>query len=843
MAIGLRIEDAPRLQTLLAADQRLLLRVGALLQNKWACSAMVLESVGEVDGLRALLMDRQLADCSVEAAEALIEQHCGANSGLQAIHEDSSWCSVVFSDEVNNPLMAAAAALAKDGSDPDTPSQSNSGLPQVENLLPDLAPTVRPVVEALLAANSDEQRAAAVEQLRYVTPPHALLEALMPLFLGDGAQLVRDAARRLLKHRGTRPVVIRIVDALHDGDQRELDNCLHDLGDLPTHDAQLLIAALTSAVDLEVGSSAILAIAEALAKDLVISPQLPRFFELALGKASGLSLLGLTRNLQELDLARMQEVLYSLLGRGREQDTRLIGLIVGPGDHLNDALLQQALDLLLSSGPEPLERMGLAAALGRAGNAETIVAAFLTRVPELERLRDSAALWLIGEWTRQGRYAPDQAEVLLPAIISLYEQGSGPQVNTMLEQRLPASLPLPQARRGDAIVPLGELAARTRAPRNRDLITAIIRQLCPGHPDPCWQLIEEHPHSAPRLSALLALPHALAEADHLQIHEAIQRLLTLLARDLGHTPSRQEQERIEQGLVMHCAARLSQLPGCDNGHDDYTTISKAAEALGPYGWPALGLLVAGPYCPPQQRSALINRFLNEVEHEISDAHTKQIATHGDDNPTFIFDRSLASHTHFMPDVLEALERIARSPHTPAPLLRHIIDRLSEHFLAVAEWKVIWAPGNILQLAGLLSRLASNPTFPQHLRRRVVKALTTRVSQPEMAGHLARVLSADSDGELAAQAAQAAHTIISLHADDRYLDDERSELAAAVIDFLHIPDFGDDDTLIRQRLAVLLSNIRRHIREHLRQRLQALVESDRGKDLRKRLRWALPTHDV
>ena len=206
------------------------------------------------------------------------------------------------------------------------------------------------------------------------------------------------------------------------------------------------------------------------------------------------------------------------------------------------------------------------------------------------------------------------------------------------------------------------------------------------------------------------------------------------------------------------------------------------------------------------------------------------------NTTFVFDHSLAAHTHFVPDLLQALERDFVALSTLQSLLRHMIERLSDHFLAVSQWEVIWAPGNIGHLATLLTGLAKDPMFPNNLRRRIVEALATRISQPEMAKMLGEVLAADLHGELSAHAAKSLSQIIAYHAEDHYLDDERSELCAALIAFLHIGDLGDNDELLRRRLATTLSSLKRHFSQNLRSKLQqALAGCD--DDIRQRLSWA------
>ena len=106
---------------------------------------------------------------------------------------------------------------------------------------------------------------------------------------------------------------------------------------------------------------------------------------------------------------------------------------------------------------------------------------------------DSASLWLIGEWARDGFIADDDRDALQQLLLICCEQGDGPQVNTLLEQRLHEFPYRESAHAASFIAALGELAARTRATRNLDLIQSQIQDLAPGEVQACWQLIEEHP--------------------------------------------------------------------------------------------------------------------------------------------------------------------------------------------------------------------------------------------------------------------------------------------------------------------------------------------------------------
>ena len=819
MVQGLRIEDAAKLQELLMADQRLLARVGALLQQRLAVTSAVLAEWPKMEGLRDLLMDRALGTISEENSPELLASHCGEQSGLMIITAEDDWRVLAFDDEIDNPLLAGMPGTQ--AHEADSHDALHLALPQY----------LHPAVDSLLAASSDTERTAAVEQLRYQKPPLEALRHLMPLFLGDGSEHVREAARRLLTESGAQPSVYRLLAFFSEPDERQLKILQEELGAVDQPHAEICIAILRAALDQKSSVNDILRLSQCIPLQLARSDQLPTLLGALLHHGNALSLLGLVRGMQaQTDTSQVEAYLESLFGASREMDGRLIALLTPPGHQLSPELINRSIDLLTSLEPEPVDRMPIATALLQAANSEHIFATFVDACVDRVHPLDSASIWLLGEWAREKRFSESQSHQLHQLLLRTCEQGDGPQINTLLEQRIPALLYKNSDLAGSFIAVLGELASRTRASRNLDLIQTQITELAIGQADACWHLIEEHPHGGARQMGLQALPCAIISDESAALTNHINRLLIVLHK---RSSDKQLAGREEAALVASTAARISMHIPPSEGTTAIDDLDQAASNLGPYGWQALGILAASHHCTPNRRSALIDLFLRNCLGEVTDRGTKEVEN--GDNTTFIFDQSLSAHTHFVPDLLHALDGLCRSEFTPKPLLKHIIERLSSHFLAVSKWEIVWAPGNINQLAKLLSNLAKESLFPTILRRRIVEALSTRLSQPEMAKMLGEVLAADLDGELSAHAARTLEQIITYHAQNQYLDDERAELCAALIAYLRIPDYGDNDQQLRNRLATTLSSLKRHINKTLQESLaQIIVES--SSEVQQRLAW-------
>jgi hypothetical protein len=196
MLRGLRVNDAPILQRLCAGNSKLFLRLGALLQARLAFTQPALEQLVASESGKRLLADRRFKKATPEGFAALAGE-CGCtDAGLTMVDEqggaEAGWRVVALEDEIGNPLLAETS----EESPPDRTETESGGLvpPAFNVMVSSLAPALRGPVEGLLQARADDQRAAALEQLRYAMPPLEVVSELMPMLLVDAAELVRERA-------------------------------------------------------------------------------------------------------------------------------------------------------------------------------------------------------------------------------------------------------------------------------------------------------------------------------------------------------------------------------------------------------------------------------------------------------------------------------------------------------------------------------------------------------------------------------------------------------------------------------------------------------------------------
>jgi hypothetical protein len=812
MLRGLRTTDAPILQRLCAGDTRLYLRLGALLQARLAFTEAALQSAVETPAGRHLLGDRRLKDVADQGFAALVAEHGAGALGLILTTAEEGWRVIALEDEVDNPLLAAS----------DSPQEAAPEPAALGELVATLAPALRAPVEGLLQARADDQRAAALEQLRYAAPPLAVVSELMPMLLADAAELVRERAIGLLVASGASVTVVDLVRALHRRDDQALTRLGEAIASLPGVQLDLVVAALMATATRGQATQAVVSLCQRLAGHLAAHRALDRLIELLL--PTRLSLIGFVRALQDHDAGRLDDLLRAHFGRGAEQDATLIILLAVPGRDADESLVDRGVELLLARGEEPKERMALAGALRRLDRGRRLGRLLAARGTALGEAHDTSAHWLLAELCRDQAIDQPTAEVLGATLRKLLRDAPGPHLVAILEQQLPALLPAGDATRGALVEPLVEVVARFRDERTMDLVSACLSGIGAAATTAMWLLLEDHPHETVRLLAADLLPHLIITGDRSQGPAAVTRLLGGLTR---------AQQARERGALVCAAARLVHELELDASHCE--RVDQACAGLGEWAIEASGHLAAARHCPAPKRLALLDHLLDLLCEELPDRPVEEVRDSATDEVTFVLDAALGAHTHNIPKVIAALHRLGTSPHLPAEALTRLVQRMCEQWRAVSSWQTIWGPGNIQDLGRVLGLLAGRLDFPGPLRVRICEALLPRLNQLGIARSLARVFVAADGPYLSTLAGKAGERLVQLAGERYYAEDEWPELVETLVDFLVIPHLGPQAAATRRRLVNLVQAYRANATSRARAKLRALLP-DLDAELRARLDW-------
>lgn len=810
MLRGLRASDAAEIRSRTGGDMRLLLRVGALLEAKLAFTEAALDRlIGDAVGQR-LLADRSLGGADADAFLAAATA-AGIDDCVMLAADDPPWRVVALSDEVGNIFAAP-------------PSEPATGLTA---LVGSLAPALRDPVQGFMQARADDQRAAALERLRYAAPPLAVVGELMPMLLSDGAELVRERAIALVGASGGHALIVDLVRAMQRRDDKELIRLAPAIAALPPEQRDLAVSALVAQAARGETTQGLIEVCTALAATLAGHRQLDRLLDILLPTA--FSLIDLARALQHHDPTRTRAALLRSLGFGAAQDARIIVLYAAPGETGDDALLERGIDLLLESGEEPRSRMPLAAALRRLDPERSLARRIAARGMRICQARDSSVHWLIGELCRDGAVDAAAAEALAEVLRRLLREAPGPHMIGALEQQLPVILPCPEAARAKLVDPLIEVTARYRAERTIDLVTSSILGIGAAALPAVWEATENHPVLHVRELAIGLLPTLLSGTDAAERRAGCQRLL--------HGLERAEQGS-ERGLLVAAAARVAASGEIAADSALNQAVDRAAAGLGHHAYEAFGFVAAAAGCTAERRAELVEQLLTEACAELPSTPNTTTADPATGELTFELDERLAAHTEHVPQILAALARIGASPSCQGEVLKRLVERLVAQWRQVAAWRLIWGPGNVHALAATLAALAEGTAFPGPLRIRVVEAMLPQIGQLVVARALGRILTLGEGGPyLARLAGRAADDLVQLAARrQEFAEDEREELVETLADFLCVPALGPEADVIRRRLVGVIASHRDHATSRARARLR-FIAAELPPELAAKLDWA------
>jgi hypothetical protein len=845
---GLRASDAPRINQLCQGDVKRLARLGTLLTARLAFTELALGAAllpragsGVGAGSEGFLMDARLKTVDAAGFSALAAAHgCGELCLAEAA---DGWRVVALEDELGNPLLAALDASAEATAQAEAAAAADIAARQ-PTFAADLIPALKEPVEGLLAARGDEARAAALERLRYAAPPLSLVGGLMPMLLADGAEVVRERAIGLLVAAGAHVAVVDTVRAL----QRSDDSALHRLAPavarLAAAQQDVVVSALTAAAARGQTSAGAIAVATALAEHLSGHRDLGRLLELWLPRR--LPLVDLVRAVQHHDRARIDRLLAAQLGVDPVADSHLVVLLAAPmapaADHPLDwlALLRRGVDILLLASEEPRDRMALAAALRRVELQQShpaLATLLADQAKALPVAADTAWAWLLSELCRDGRVPAGAASALGVAIQSTLREGRPPVVVAVLEQQLPALLPLTDGERLALVEPVLSTVARFHDDRSHDVAIACVERLGQTALPALWEGLDDHPRREVRLLCAELAAQALAGAPAAIRLPAAQRLAEGV---------RVQSDSLERATRLAAAAKLLDGPmdSADVGDPAQMARDLAASArgLGDFAVLAEGYLGAAAACPEDLRGDLLYRLMSLIEEDLGVTdHTETLTDDATGEVTWVVEDRLARHTEVVPRALEAIGRIAGAGHMGREPLTALVLRLLRRWKSVASWQVVWGPVNVRELAQCLAKLAAGAAFPPALRVQVVETLLPAVNQLPVARALTQVFAgawaAHQGGSYLNQlAGRLAARLVQLASEDWFVEDERLELLEVLVEVLALPDLGKETATMRKRIGHLLSARHDDLSTRGRVHLRAIVPNLEP-ELAARLSWA------
>lgn len=812
--------DGVKIHSLTGGDQRLFLRIGALLEHRLGVTEAVLSEALRSEGLRKLLLDRGLSAVAVTDFSTWAQGISGSLDVVlvEEILEGRLWKVLALSDEIGNPLLSSPPATERD-------------VVALYQALEHADLQTRLTVEALLKASSDEERAALVEKLRYRATPIGVVLELLPLLLLDGSTTVRERCLTLLTASGAHPVVVAFFRAMEDHEEGTLRELSANLVHLDENQSRIVVAGVIAHLGHGIVSDRILDLLAQWAPILAHHPGLDRLLELAIANKRAMALLPLIRALQQLDRRRVDGILQALLGRDEESDCVLFVLLIGLGDSWG-ASFERGLDLLLSPLDSPRERQMLAAALARSSDAPAILARLAQRRAEIPLANDSSVLWLIGDLARR-RLGIEHHPILLETIITLLSQASALMQHAALTQELPLLLDGDEALKARLVDPLATITARTRDERLIDLcVHALADQGRKGR-EKLWRILIERPERRAREMAIRVLGNVASRCDAQEARLAVSQSLARLAE---LPPKSGGQSSIHERRVLLDLAAIYATEAASGNPALAAEVDTVCMEHGLAAIPALGRLAASHLLPGERRVAIVTLLVRLLFHDEATAEISAQAKEIENEDLQVLDRRLGLHTDAVPVLLVAIERILSAaltdPSSPRPAIARIFRQLAEHFTQVASWQVLWAPGQVLELVSMLVRVALAEATPLDWRRDLARRLVPHQRHPQIALALAHLVTSCQAPDLAAAGAT---RFLDDLAQGRFGEEEPRTLVMALIAFLAIPDLGEDAARLKRQLCTRIHERREHCGQKERQNLAPLL-AELEPEIQKLLSW-------
>jgi hypothetical protein len=257
---------------------------------------------------------------------------------------------------------------------------------------------------------------------------------------------------------------------------------------------------------------------------------------------------------------------------------------------------------------------------------------------------------------------------------------------------------------------------------------------------------------------------------------------------------------------------------------------------------ALGWIASGPRADAALRVDLFVLVIELLMRATADAPVTQTRT--DEGVRLEFSPDASRQSDFIRELILAARRIVVSsgsrPGLPPGLRERAVRRLLEKWGSVSIYDVVWAPGNVTELAEALGEIATAPGLPVTLRVDVLGGLLRSARSIPVIRILGRACAWEGD-DGAPPAPEAASTFgarcrevgdrfagMIQHAD--YADPEDQDVLLEAIGRLaggaHLGATPAEADVVRRRLVTCLFDGLTHGHRRARETLQSLVASPR-----------------
>lgn len=284
-----------------------------------------------------------------------------------------------------------------------------------------------------------------------------------------------------------------------------------------------------------------------------------------------------------------------------------------------------------------------------------------------------------------------------------------------------------------------------RAERLFDVTVATLRRMGPAILPDLRKRIRESSYAEERRAAALAMSEIALRDENVDSTIRFFREL-------------EDGKLLPEGLAIREVGRM-----CSSPHAGAKLVAEVCRdtlkrATGGTAWldaiAALGWIGAAPACAASASADIALRLLDLLEQDLPWPEAKEEKT--EEGLRFVVSAQSAVFTDLLPDVIQGVARIACSGKLAPGTVGLVVRRLASKFVALVEYREVWAPGNVVELARALGEIARRGKTPVEDRVHAAETLFGNIRNVTTARVLAEVLAEDVPakrwGDLAVEAA-------------------------------------------------------------------------------------------
>ncbi|MBN1256334.1 MAG: hypothetical protein JXA52_01365 [Planctomycetes bacterium] len=802
------LKDRDYLMNTLGLSRRLAMRVGSLMGKRIACTAAVLETAREDEGLASLLLANELRRGDENLQEVIAKllkqpEHQGlAASQPLVVTAQDDWEVIALQEELDaeEGFLHAEETGTQPGSKSLVPRTSSSTLTsaiaaeEVNAAFSD--EQIAELQVTIFAGASSSERVSALRRLTFAPMDNNRRSAILIQALAEEDAALRAAAANGLHALGLRGDVTEAIRLLAEGNSNERRYACGRLGSGVKGGDELEIRAAVMALlgmlrveeDTEVIEDIIRVLAE-------LAPQMKNFPALA-KEIMRLLIEQIVGDLQHLgstvrfaftrfDRALPGQVATYLLEEANHTEVLpvrvfLLNVAVAcevPGE-IRPGMRRAVADCLLKLSAESSDGYPLANYL--VGEGEPGIRELLSLIPNTDVAHQRFFIRILDNAFRYQQLSDEVSIELSRQALALIRSGARLLCADIFDMRLTTPEALPGELRIEMAEALLNGMRQFALPQIHEKVENALVRLGPASFPPLLQAVKEDLANTEGEVACRALGR-IALAVEQEDAETIAHLRSALRvlQEISFSPQGAHREVF---LAMGCLCATGLFDEEVTGVIRRNLLNRLSGSVGDAGAiEGLGWLAVSPLESVDNLKMIAGLAWSHLEKDTPDAEINAEILDGEE--IFTIAGGFDVYSDLIPACLNAMVHVILSPNLPQAMQAEWIRKLLTRWQEATAFKAQWSPGNVAQLTRILGLVGESHPITPELRIEIVHTLAQRMSNLPVLEALAGVVAAEGsmeDPEMDRLAAALARRVLDIMGKEDRLTLEDREIYLKVL---------------------------------------------------------------